>query len=309
MLNWPWAVRGIGRGGLFFRRIARQRPGLVGAGLVFASAATVSVTFIASKEAMKSLSPLAFSPVWFGVASAWGVGFYVWGNGWRLPPSVRVAIRPLLLLGILNGIANFLLFIGINLGDPTLAAFFSRSETIYTVWLGAWLLGERMRGYQWVGAGVAIIGAGVMTFRAGLVVWLMLLTLLVSNFFLALSAVVAKREVFTVPPLTLSTARTIIMSLLLGLIGLGVDGLAWPDRTAWLWIIGGSFFGPFLSYLFFYRGLQYMSLAKGAVIRATQPLFVALYSLLLFGTVITGQQFLGGLIMLAGVILMLWERE
>lgn len=272
--------------------------------MILASAACIAVTFIASKEALRVLTPLGFTPIWFAVASAWGLGLYVWRSGPTLPASLGPSVRPILLLGFLNGTANLFLFSAISLGDPTLAAFFSRSETIYSVFLGALLLGERLRGYQWLGVTITIIGAGLMTFRAGVVVWLMLLLLLISNFFLSLSTLVAKKNVLNVDPLILSTARTILMSLMLGLLGLVAGQLAWPDLTAWLWIIGGSFFGPFLSYYLFYEGLVYVDLAPGAVIRATQPLFVALYSLLLFGTLITLPQFIGGLMMIVGVAFM-----
>ncbi len=282
---------------------------LKGVLLTFASAACISVTFLASKQAMQTLSPLAFTPIWFTAASLWGVGFYLLGNGLKFPAELVASIRPVLLLGFLNGTANLLLFTAINLGDPTLAAFFSRSETIYSVFLGALLLGERMRRYQWLGVVIAIVGAGLITFRAGMVVWLMLLILLISNFFLSLSTLVAKKHIITVQPLILSTARTILMGLMIGSISLVAGQLAWPGVTAWLWIIGGAFFGPFLSYLFFYKGLVYLNLAQGAVIRATQPIFVAIYGLILFGTLISLQQFVGGMMMIVGVGFMLWERR
>jgi drug/metabolite transporter (DMT)-like permease len=258
---------------------------------------------------MRELSPLAFTPIWFVMASVWGIGFYLLRDGPRWPTGLRRSLRPILWLGLLNGTANLLLFTAINLGDPTLAAFFSRSETVYSVLLGAWLLGERMVRHQWLGVAIAIAGAGMITFRAGAVVWLMLVILLISNFFLSLSTVVAKKNVIMVRPLVLSTARTLVMSVMAGLVALAAGQLTWPSPTAWLWIIGGAFFGPFLSYVLFYKGLVYLDLAKGSVIRAMQPLFVAIYSLILFGTLITLQQFVGGLMMIAGVVFMLWERE
>lgn len=282
---------------------------LIGASLALASAACISVTFIASKQAMRQLSPLAFTPIWFLVASAWGVGFYVFRYGWYVPAEVKTSLRPMLWLGFLNGLANWLFFSSINLGDPTLVAFFSRSETVYSVLLGAWLLGERMRRYQWLGIVIALVGTGLMTFQGGRVVLIVLLLTLTSNFFLALSTLVAKKYIDTVPPLILSTGRTLVMTIMLGMMGLMAGQLAWPSLESWLWIIGGAFFGPFLSYLLFYQSLRYLDLAKGAVIRATQPLFVAIYSLLLFGTLIDWPQFLGGVAMIAGVAVMLWERE
>ena len=282
---------------------------LKGTVLVFASAACVSVTFIASKQAMQELTPLGFTPVWFAIASVWGVSFYLLRYGSKWPINLRASSWPLLLLGLLNGLSNYLFFTSIDLGDPTLVAFFSRSETIYTVLLGAWLLGERMRRYQWLGVIVAMAGAGLMTFRAGQIVWVMLLLTLISNFFLALSTLVAKKSLGGVSPLTLSIVRAILMTTMLGVAGLAAGQLAWPSLTAWLWIIGGAFFGPFLSYFLFYKSLPYLDMSKGAVVRATQPLFVAGYSLILFGTVISAQQFVGGLVMIAGVAVMLWERR
>jgi drug/metabolite transporter (DMT)-like permease len=289
-------------------RTTLPRP-LKGVVLLFASAACTSVTFIASKQAMLELSPLGFTSIWFAVASLWGISFYLFRYGPKLPGGLRASIWPMLLLGFLNGLSNYLFFTSIDLGDPTLVAFFSRSETVYTVLFGAWLLGERMRRYQWLGVAVAIAGAGMMTFRAGRVVWLMLLLTLISNFFLALSTLVAKRSLTGVPPLLLSIARTGLMMGMLGLAGLVAGQLAWPGLHTWLWIIGGAFFGPFLSYFLFYKSLHYLDLSKGTVIRATQPLFVAVYSLILFGIIISPQQFLGGLVLIVGVALMLWERK
>lgn len=291
---------------LQYTNLPRPLKGII---LAFVSAACISVTFIASKQAMAELSPLAFTPVWFAVASAWGIGLYLWRNGLKRPDGLGESIRPILLLGFLNGLANFLFFTSIDLGDPTLVAFFSRSETVYTVLLGAWFLGERMQRYQWLGVAIAIAGTGAMTFQAGRVVWMVMLLALASNFFLALSNLVAKKSIFAVPPLILSTARTLVMTVMLGVFGLAAGQLAWPGWTAWLWILGGAFFGPFLSYVLFYKSLLYLDLSKGAVIRATQPLFVAIYGLALFGTVINLQQLLGGLVMTAGVAVMLWERK
>ena len=277
--------------------------------LTLASAACVAMTYIASKQAMADLSPLAFTPLWFGAASAWGVGFYLLRSGVSLPAGLVDMARPILWLGLLNGLANFIFFIAVDLGAPTLASFFGRSETVYTVLLGALLLQERMQLYQWLGVAVAVTGAGVMTFRAGPVVWTMLGLLLVSNFFLSLCALIAKRYIHAVEPLVLSTARNIVMTGLLALVGLAAGQLAWPNLAAWGWILMGSFFGPFVSYVLFYQGLRYIDLSKGAVIRASQPLFVALYSLALFGEFITAPQFVGGLLMVAGVGLMLWQRS
>jgi drug/metabolite transporter (DMT)-like permease len=113
---------------------------LKGVLLTLASAASISVTFIASKQAMRELSPLAFTPIWFVAASVWGVGFYLLRRGLTWPTGLRRSFRPILWLGFLNGTANLLLFTAINLGDPTLSSFnsdlFTFPDTIFGSRLG-----------------------------------------------------------------------------------------------------------------------------------------------------------------------------
>ncbi|MDM8520455.1 DMT family transporter [Anaerolineales bacterium HSG6] len=281
-----------------------------GWGLILASSASMAVTFIASKQAMQGMSPLAFSPLWFLAASGWGLLLYLWQYGLRWPISLHAVIKPLLLLGSLNGLANLLLFAAINMGDPTLVAFFSRSVTVYSVLLAAMVLNERFLPHQWLGAVIAIIGAGLMTIKAAPVVWWVLGIMLVSNLFLASSRLLAKIYIQAVPPVVLSTVRTLVMALMLGLISLMAGELALPPNWSnWGWIIGGAFFGPFFSYILFYAGLRHVPLSTAEVIRVTQPLFVALYGLILFGTIMTGQQFLGGSVIIVGIAMLLWQRN
>ena len=45
------------------------------------SAASLSATFIAGKQAMAELTPLAFAPIWFAIASMWGLGYYFFQPG------------------------------------------------------------------------------------------------------------------------------------------------------------------------------------------------------------------------------------
>jgi drug/metabolite transporter (DMT)-like permease len=132
---------------------------------------------------------------------------------------------------------------------------------------------------------------------------------LVANFFHALTSYIAKRAVDSVPPIVLGIARTAILTVCLGMVAYVTGDLVLPSLRALLWMIGGSLFGPFLSYLLFYKGLQSLEMSKAAIIRATQPLFVAFYGFILFGDLLGWIQFLGGMIILAGVIMILSVRS
>jgi drug/metabolite transporter (DMT)-like permease len=206
---------------------------------------------------------------------------------------------------LFSSAANFFLFSSVQLGDPTVVAFFSRSETVFSLLWGVVFLKEHLTKVQWLGAMTAIIGAGIMTYQGETIIWIVLLLAIAANFFNATSSYVAKRNIINISPAVLGLARTIILTLTLGIIGLLAGKLAWPSLRTLLWIIGGSFVGPFLSYIFFYKGLAYIDMGQAAIIRATQPLFVAVYSLALFGRTIGIVQFAGGLVISIGVFMML----
>ena len=280
-------------------------PKIKGVLFTVASAASLSVTFIASKQALQELTPLGFAPMWFLAALLWGLGYYA-----LQPTKITVSTfkphwKSLLLLGLSSSIANFFFFTNISLGDPTVIAFFSRATTIFALLMGVGWLGESMTRAQWLGAAVAVAGAGVMTYHGGSLIWLVLALALGSSFFHALTSYVAKKSVTQVSPLVLNLARTLILTICLGSASLLTGQLVWPSLTTLLWIGGGSFFGPFLSYLLFYQGMQTLDISKATIIRASQPLFVACYSWVLLGQVISLQQFMGGMVILAGVVLIL----
>lgn len=279
-------------------------PKLKGILLTLASAAMVSVTFIASKQALKELTPLAFTPIWFGIASLWGLGFH-WTQPNRAPlTALRPHLKPLALIGLASSGANYFFFSAIKLGDPTVVSFFSRSETIFSLLWGVLLLKERLTRWQWLGAAVAVVGAGLMTYRGGTIIFLVLVLALVGNFFNSLTSLIAKKNVKNVPPNVLGVARTIGLTVIMGSLALATGELTAPSITTLLWMVGGSFFGPFLSFVLYYNGLKWVDMSQASIIRATQPLFVAVYSLALFGSLISPLQLTGGLIILAGVVLM-----
>ncbi len=269
------------------------------------SAAMVSVTFIASKEALKELSPLAFSPIWFGIASLWGIGFYLFQPNRTPVRAFKPHLKPLILIGVSSSAANYFFFSGIKLGDPTVVSFFSRADTIFSLLWGIILLKERLTHWQWMGAAIAIIGAGLMTYHGGTIIFTVLLLTIVSNFFNSLTSLIAKMNVKNLPPNILGLARTLGLTVILGIIGFFSGELTLPSTHTLLWMVGGSFFGPFLSFVFYYHGLKTIDMGQAAVVRATQPLFVASYSLILFGSLISPIQFAGGLVILVGTMLML----
>jgi len=100
----------------------------------------------------------------------------------------------------------------------------------------------------------------------------------------------------------------IVMTGLLALVGLAAGQLAWPNLTAWSWIWVGSFFGPFISYVLFYRDCAILTCRKARL--SGQPAaFCGGLQPGLFGEFITAPQFCRRAADGSGVGLMLWQTS
>lgn len=120
-------------------------------------------TFPAIRAALAAFGPAELAALRFAVASA-ALGAYV---AWARPPMPSRGDLPRILLAGGLGIAayNLLLNAGSRTVDAGTASFVVNTAPVFTALLGTALLGERLRGWGWIGiglsfAGVALIAAG-----------------------------------------------------------------------------------------------------------------------------------------------------
>jgi len=300
----------------------------LGYGLALLSTAIVATTFIISKIALRSVSPLWFSIYWYGAASVYAALYTRIRPSTPLPlcslapyhpePSGRGLAhgllprswRPLLVLGATTAVSALLWFTQIQMADPALVSFFGNLSAVFTVVLGVTLLGERLRWREGVGAVIILAGALLITFRAAPIVWLVFGMAVGQNLLHAGGTFIAKRAIATLSPGSLTLVRATSTSLFLAAFGLFSHG-RWvcPPANTLALILVGAVGGPFLSYVLFYRALAVVNASTAALIGATRPLFVLLYGFFIFQTLPLPHQIAGGLLSIAGVALLFSTRQ
>ncbi len=282
---------------------------LRGGSLALISAICLSATFIASKYVLQHLSVLAFAPLWFGAATIWSLLILSLTRNLSGMTLLSSHMKPLFWVGVTSCVGTYVFFLAIEIGDATLVSFLSRSETIFSVLLGVFLMHERLSVRQWAGFVLAVTGAGVMTYRGGDVIIQVVVLVLVANFFLALTSYIAKKTISNVPATIIALYRTMFMTVVFFMSGLLTNELTIPAWPIMQWILVGALLGPSLSFILYYRSLKYIDLGHSAVIRSIQPLFVALGSFLLLNTIISVQQATGGIIIILGIMLLVWRKK
>lgn len=290
--------------------MSQDAPGLPIAGYLFAlgSAAAIAATFVVRKSISNVVNPTTFSVWWYGLS-----GLYAWV--WMLLRGRPVQLgrarhtwKPLLVLILSNAVAAILYFTEIDMTNPALVAFFGRLRTVYTILLGIALLGERLNRREWTGAAITVLGTLVIAYRGGAALNMVFALALIENLLMAVTTIAARLVVQHISPLVLTGVRGVSMALLLLAYALIAGQWQPVDGKTLLALGAGAFVGPFIGYVLRYSALARIDAGKVAVITSTEPVFVALYTALLFADLPTLQQALGGVLTIAGMLIILQAR-
>jgi drug/metabolite transporter (DMT)-like permease len=201
-------------------------------------------------------------------------------------------------------------FVGLQLLDPTVMAFLSRTETLVAIALGVWLFGERFTRLEITGGAFVILGILVLRYSGGIAIERGFWIVLAASVGFGVAEVIAKKTVTIVDPLAFSLVRNALLGA--GFMAAGAlrpEGLSIPGGTVgWLALAGIAISGPFLGRVHYLKALQRIHISKTALISQSQPIWVALLAFTVLRTVPAEREWLGGAVLLAGCVLLVVGR-
>ncbi len=250
--------------------------------LAFAYTALWSLNFITSKYAMFAYNLETFSTLWFVAASIYGYIYLKLAGRTDIWGHMRQVWRPILAVGLLNGLASLAGFGSLRLIDPSLAAFFGRTQIIFSVLLGWIVLRERLSLTEGLGAILAVTGLFICSYKGGTVVLLGLVLSLLGAIGASLQYFIVKVSVKEVDPLVMVFFRTALAAVTVATVAFSTGRFELVHAPLNLTVLlVGAFFGPFLAHVCLFRGLAHIDLTKATIIQTTNPLFVILYAVAL----------------------------
>ena len=288
---------------------ALGRGRLSGWALALISSVGTGVATVLGKWNLESMNPLAMTCLIFTVATVALSITHLPRHGFKaIFSQSRIAWLWIILFGLTSWLGIWAFWAGVQLMDPSLAAFLNRSQVLVAIGLGILLLKERFAGSELAGAILALGGIVVMRFTLRAEYsegfWLVLIGALLTG----VTELVSKLAIRHVPPVTLGYLRNGIMALLYWLsmpfIGFEFTGLS----QVWYGVIALGLVGPIWSRMAYLMALERMDLSKVAVITQTQPVFVLLIALIVLGQIPTLREATGGVLLIAGCILMIVAR-
>ena len=202
-------------------------------------------------------------------------------------------------------LGNYAICQALSQSSPTLLVLVSRIEIIIAMLLSWMFLKEFIGIRVWMSVVVIVLGIIVMKMDSltfDLKNWSSFLWAVTSAFSFASMQVLAKRIIDEINPQVLNVLRLAIALIILWSLAEVRSGVTNLQSGEWKWIALAAFCGPFMGRVSYTYALRYLTISKAVIISSFSPATTLLFELLVFGTLISSYEAIGGTIMLAGIL-------
>ena len=208
-------------------------------------------------------------------------------------------------------LGNYAICQALSQASPTLMVLVSRIEIIFAMLLSWMFLKELVSIRIWM-AVIVIVGGIIMmkmdSLSFELKVWSSFLWAVTAAFSFASMQVMAKSIIHEINPQVLNVSRLAVALVMLWSLTEVRSGVADLQSGEWKWLALAAFCGPFIGRVSYTYALRYLTVSKAVIIGSFSPATTLLFEFLVFGTLISSYEALGGTIMLTGILLVFLPR-
>jgi len=259
---------------------------------------------------VEDMEPLVASFYWFLSASFWSLFLLLPSRAYAdAIPAFKANKKNLSMFGAFAALSVILFFYSIEAIGPAVTSFLNNIAVIVMVFLSVIFLNERFETAEMVGAVVAIAGVCMITFSPIEYLGGKAVCIVGASFAYAFSQFYAKSSSH-MDPILLNLYRSI--STLLGVSAfLLISGasLLVPDGETLLILAIVPLFSAVLQHLCIFTAYKHADLGRLQLIKSATPFVVLLYYFLLSGDIPLPHQLAGGIVISAGILLMLTYRR
>ncbi len=207
-----------------------------------------------------------------------------------------------LAIGLLISTSTTINYNAVGWIDPGIASVLAQTGTLWGLAFGLFWLRERLSLLQIGGAALAIFGVFMVNFQSGDYLRAGSLLVILSSGLYATHTALTKKFAEGIDLAQFFFFRLLASTAFLFLMALFTGALHWPGRDAWpLLLLAGTVDVAFSRWLF-YIALRRLKLSVLTILLTLSPVLSVLWSLLIFRSQPNWQQVTGGMIVLAGVL-------
>lgn len=280
-------------------------------GYFFALVATLAFSnvYIFSKAALNEIPLAQFGTLWYSVATALCLSYAIFSKKIsQLFRLTRKQVTVLLTLGGLEIATTTLFFLSIHIiPNPAVTSFLGNLYPLMVLLGGVFILNEKFSAIEIFGGFLALAGAFVISYSGGTTLSTFFIegtgVVFFNAIFAATATLLVKTQVKHLSPEILNLNRSGWL-LLFSVIMVFVLG---ENATFSMPVIKNTVIGAVLEFtaiLTAYYSFKYIEVSRSSIVQSLKGIFVLLVSYLIFGSLPVAHQLLGGLITVAGVLIM-----
>jgi drug/metabolite transporter (DMT)-like permease len=273
-------------------------------GFLYAAAAMlmISTNFVNNKLLLSGFNPATFGLVWAVFAAIHIIVIMlVQRQGKEIYRLQSDTLKRLALVGVIHGVGILFTWTSLDYLSPSLAALIWRFLPVLMLLLGVAFLGEQISTYEVFPIALMVIGAFVSVATAWDEFGIGVILAVIACFITAVQMVIVKQVVRDISPELLALYRNGVGAIVIALWGFSTQQINFHvSPSFWIIIFFGALVGESLTFIFFFRSYRYWELSRTGLVRTCEPLFVLLWSFLIFGALPKGQELIGGSIILIG---------
>jgi drug/metabolite transporter (DMT)-like permease len=281
-------------------------------GYFFALLATLAFSnvYIFSKAALNEVHLTQFGVYWFTIGTALNLLFAARNKKLKQVRSLsKKQIGILLILGVLEILTTTTFFLAINIiPDPSITSFLGNMFPVMVTLGGIFILKEKFGWKEIIGIILALAGAFIISYTGGTTLKTLFIKgtgIVFINAILATSAtLVVKAHVKKLSPELLNLNRTVWLLVYSVIMFFIFKQSIIIPVSAIKNIAVGAVLGPFLAILTVYYSYNYIEASRSAIVQSLKGIFVLIGAFLVFNTFPLPYQFIGGLVTVAGVLIM-----
>ena len=280
-------------------------------GYFFAIVATVTFAnvYIFSKAALNEIPLAHFGSLWYLVVTLLCFFYALFSKKLRqLAHLTRKQVYVLLTLGGLEIATTTLFFLSIHIiPNPAVTSFLGNLYPVMVLLGGIFILNERFSAVEIFGGFLALAGAFVISYSGGTTLETFFIegtgVVFFNAIFAATATLVVKTQVKQLSPEILNLNRSfwLLLFSFLMIFVLGENSGYSPGAIKNI-LIGALL--EFTAILTVYYSFKFIEVSKSSVIQSLKGIVVLLVSYLFFDTLPLAHQLAGGLITVAGVLVM-----
>ncbi len=259
---------------------------------------------IPAKVALDNLTPELFQFYYFGIG-------FLMTSVYLIKPGPRLEVMTtsgkafglIFILSLLFSFGVYTFIVSLKLIEPATVSFLSRFEVILTVIFAFIVLRERLRLIELIGGVIALSGIFVLKYKTNMVISEAASLMILSSFFFAVAEILVKKYIDIIGVIRFVFWRNLIMVVIFyGILIYQGQQFYLIDNRTLLLAAAAAFLLPVMGRITYIEALRRIKISRAALVTQSTPLFTALFALTILGTYPTPVEWLGGVLIIAGVV-------